>query len=81
MQPNTVWGLLALVFYFIFPYDLAPTSAAARAPLSLAFFIERFPLWAALTFGYTGFWHVTLYFLGWSDRPFLPKRIYKISKV
>ena len=80
-QPNTVWGILAIIFYFTFPYDLSPHGAAALAPLSWAFFVERFPLWAVLTFGYTSFWHVTLYFLGWSDRPFLPRRLYSATKV
>jgi len=79
--PNTVWAVIALLFYFAFPYDLSAGGAAARAPLSLAFFAERFPLWAAVTFGYSAFWHVTLYFLGWAERPFIKGRQYNVDKI
>ena len=34
-----------------------------------------------ITFGFFGFWHVVLYILGWSERPFMPNRRYKVSKV
>ena len=34
-----------------------------------------------ITFGFFGFWHVVLYILGWSERPFMPNRNYKVSKV
>jgi hypothetical protein len=46
-------------------YDLSDAGVSAQAPLSWAFFRSRFPLWAAVTFGYTAFWHVTLYQFGW----------------
>jgi hypothetical protein len=80
-QPNTVWGIIAILFYILFPYDLSPSSAAAKSPLSLAFFLERLPLWTVLVFGYTAFWHVALYIWGWADRPFLPTRVYNIGKI
>jgi hypothetical protein len=80
-SPNTIWALIALAFYFAFPYDLSPVGAAAQAPLSQAFFLERFPLWVAVTFGYTSFWHMTLYFLGWGERPFIANRVYNVDKV
>lgn len=79
--PNGVWAILAVTFYFLFPYDLSPQSTAAKGPITWAFFLERFPLWLCLTFGYTGFWHVTLYFLGWAERPFIKNRVYNIDKV
>jgi hypothetical protein len=47
----------------------------------MAFFKERFPLWLFLTHGYTAFWHVTLYWLKWSDRPLIPSRIFNLGKV
>jgi sterol desaturase/sphingolipid hydroxylase (fatty acid hydroxylase superfamily) len=78
---NIVWASIALALYLAFPYDLSPASAAASAPLSAAFFAERFPLWFAVTFGYNAFWHVTLYAFGWADRPFLPGRAYNAGKV
>lgn len=80
-SPNGVWALIALVAYFACPYDLTPTGAAYQAPLSAAYFVERFPLYAALTFGYTAFWHVTLYGLGWGTRPFIKNRPYNVDKV
>jgi len=67
--------------YFAVPYDLSPSGAAARAPLSWAYFKERFPLWAAVYFIYTGYWHVTLHWLNWSTRPFIPNRVYQPRKV
>jgi len=79
--PNTVWAVIALAMYFAVPYDLSSHSAAAAAPLSVAFFAERFPLWLASWFGYTAYWHVTLYGLGWAERPFIASRAYKIDKV
>jgi hypothetical protein len=81
LQPNTVWAVCAVIFYVLFPYDLSATSAAAKSPFSWAFFLQRAPLWAALVFGYTAFWHVSLYFWGWAERPFLPTRIYNVGKV
>ena len=80
-SPNTVWSLMALGMYFGVPYDLSPGSAASKSPLSLGFFLERFPLWAGVTFAYTAFWHVTLYFLEWAKRPFIPNRVYNFGKV
>lgn len=81
-SPNTVWSAIALAVYFWAPYDLSPTGAAATGgPLSAAFFAQRLPLWAALTFAYTAFWHVTLYPLGWASRPFLRGRVYNWDKL
>ena len=80
-SPNTVWAVVSLIMYFAVPYDLSPTSAAAASPLSWAFFKLRFPLWFAVTYGYTAFWHVTLYFLGWAERPFIRNRVYNTDKV
>jgi len=80
-SPNLVWAIIALAFYFCFPYDLSPQGSAAAAPVSLAFFKQRFPLWLALTHGYTAFWHITLYWLQWSDRPLIPSRIFSVGKV
>jgi hypothetical protein len=79
--PNTVWAAIALAMYFVYPYDLSPGGAAASAPLSLAFFAERLPLWLACWFGYTAFWHVTLYHLGWAERPLIAHRKYLPDKV
>lgn len=79
--PNTVWCALSIAFYLWFPYDLSPRGLAARAPLSAAYFAMRFPLFLAATLGYTGFWHVTLYWAGWGSRPFVAGREYRLSKV
>lgn len=80
-SPNTVWCITAFGLYFMFPYDLSPTGAAYQSPFSWNFFMERFPLWFAMTFGYTSFWHGTLYFLNWAKRPFIPNRPYNLDKV
>ena len=34
-----------------------------------------------ITFGFFGFWHVSLYLLHWSERPFQPGRRYRVGKV
>lgn len=79
--PNGTWAIIALVLYFLFPYDLSPSSTAASGPLTWAFFKERFPFWFILTVGYATFWHVALYILGWAKRPFIKDRRYNIDKV
>ena len=79
-SPNGVWCIISLLMYALFPYDLSATSAAAAAPLSRAFFASRAPLWLAVSFGYAGFWHVALYLLRLSKRPFIPGRPYNAGK-
>lgn len=80
-SPNLVWSLMALAMYFLVPYDLSPSSAAAKGVLTLEFFKQRFPLWFFVVLGYDAFWHVTLYFLNWAQRPFIPNRKYRVEKV
>lgn len=80
-SPNTVWCIIAVLFYYTFPYDLSPTSAAAQSPLSTAFFLERFPLYLALVFGYDAFWHIALYFFSMAQRPFQANRVYNYTKM
>ena len=79
-SPNFVWAVAALAVYFLAPYDLSARGTAAQAPLSLAFFAERLPLWLAVTLGYVAFWHVTLHVLDWATRPFIQNRSYNIDK-
>ena len=80
--PNGVWAVIALLMYFGKPYDLHPvTSAAARAPLSAAFFAERLPLWLAVVLGYVAFFHVSLYKLAFAQRPFVKGRPYNLDKI
>jgi sterol desaturase/sphingolipid hydroxylase (fatty acid hydroxylase superfamily) len=79
--PNFVWAVISLAFYIAAPYNLGPDSAAAIAPISSTFFLERFPLWFGVTFGYFSFWHITLYWLNMAQRPFIANRVYNIDKV
>jgi lathosterol oxidase len=78
---NGLWALVALAMYFAFPYDLGPESTAASAPVSVAFIKERLPLWAGVMIAYISIWHITLYWLNWSKRPFVKDRSYNIEKV
>ena len=80
VTPNGLWAAIALLFYVIFPYDLSPGSHASKSPVSLAFFVTRFPLWLILVVAYYGFWHVSLYGLLWANRPFVLGRVYSIGK-
>jgi hypothetical protein len=34
-----------------------------------------------MTFGYTGFWHITLYYLKYASRPFIKNRPYNVQKL
>jgi hypothetical protein len=79
-SPNFIWAVAALAVYFLAPYDLSAHGTAAQAPLSLAFFAERLPLWLAVTLGYVAFWHVTLHVLDWASRPFIQNRTYNVDK-
>lgn len=79
--PNFIWYIVSLSFYTMFPYDLSSDSTAARAPLSVAFFQERLPPWASLVLGYVSFIHLSIYWWGWADRPYIQNRPYKIDKV
>jgi len=76
-SPNLVWLLIALVDYFVFPYDFQ----AAKTFDSLDWVYYRFAVNFGITFGFFGFWHCALYLFGWSERPFLPNRRYRLSKV
>ena len=44
-------------------------------------FFVRFVVNLGITFGFFGFWHCVLYGLGWSERPFMPNRTYRVGKV
>jgi len=76
-SPNLVWLTIALADYFLFPYDYE----AAKSLTNLNWVFQRFCVNFVITFGFFGFWHVVLYILGWSERPFLPNRRYRVSKV
>lgn len=76
-SPNLVWLSIALVDYFLFPYDFQ----AAKSLKKLDWVFIRFAVNFTITFGYFGFWHSVTYLFGWTDRPFHPSRQYKKSKV
>ena len=58
-SPNLVWLAIALFDYVVFPYDFA----AAKAGYSADWILPRLAVNAAITLCYSGFWHVTLYWL------------------
>ena len=76
-SPNLVWLIIALTDYFLFPYDYE----AAKDLSDLSWIKTRFLVNFTITFGFFGFWHVVLYILGWSERPFHQSRTYRMSKV
>lgn len=76
-SPNFVWASIALLTYYWFPYNLSTVTS----PLSFAFFMERFPIWFSLVFGYDLFWHAALYGFNLASRPFIQNRTYNIDKV
>lgn len=79
--PNFVWASISLLLYNFAPYNLGPESSGALSPVNSAFFMERFPFWFGVTFGYFSFWHVALYGFNMAERPFIENRIYNLDKV
>ena len=76
-SPNLVWLLIALLDYAVFPYDLP----GAAAGVSLRLYSRRLRANALITLGYVGYWHVSLYWLGFGRRPFNPSRRWRWAKV
>lgn len=74
-SPNLQWILIALTVWFFKPYDMQ------SARQGWAFMMYRVPLHIAVVLVYHGCWHVWLHWLGWSDRPIKPNRIYSYRKV
>jgi len=75
-SPNFVWWMVALIDYFVFPYEID-----AEKVFTWHWIAHRMFANTLLTLSYVNFWHVTLYFLHWGKRPFNPSREYKWSKV
>ena len=69
-SPNLVWLSIALLDYFLFPYDYE----AAKDLSDLSWVFKRLLVNFGITFGFFGFWHVVLYVLSWSERPFQANR-------
>merc|ERR1719499_1555111 len=67
-SPNLVWCAIAILIYVLVPYDFE----SAREGWSLSWIWPRAVVNTALVLGYFGFWHVTLYWLGWGERKFRP---------
>jgi len=76
-SPNLIWLLIALVIWFVFPYDYA----SAEEGFKLEWVMKRCVVMATTTFIYTAFWHVSLYFSHMAKRPFKGNRQYKWSKL
>ena len=49
--------------------------------LKFRIFFYRFYVNFFIVFGYYAFWHGVLYLLDWSQRPYIPNRQYKLSKL
>jgi sterol desaturase/sphingolipid hydroxylase (fatty acid hydroxylase superfamily) len=75
--PNLVWLVVALLDYFIFPYDFE----SAKAGFAMSWVMPRMWVNIGIVFGYFGFWHVTLYWMNWGKRPFKPDRVWSWTKV
>lgn len=73
-SPNLVWFLFAALDYVAFPYDIGACETLGSAAFR-GFLVHRFFVNVLFTFGYSGFWHVCLYKLGWGERKFNPARM------
>jgi len=76
-SPNLVWLLIAMADYYFFPYDLE----AAKSFNDLSWVTHRLLVNTTIVMGYFAFWHVALYLLHWSERPFKADRQYRVSKL
>ena len=75
-SPNLVWLAVALLDYTVFPYDFD----AART-WAMDWILWRAAVNVLIVFSYFGFWHFTLYWLGWGARPFKGDRAFSYSKL
>ncbi|KAG7360028.1 C-5 sterol desaturase [Nitzschia inconspicua] len=89
-SPNLTWLIMAVVVWHIYPYPLLQQTQQSTTEEEVVvassfsfwrFFQQRLAFNMLLSFGYIGFWHVTLYGLHWCHRPFVPNRRYKLQKV
>jgi len=80
-SPNFVWACISLSLYYFAPYDLSPSSVAAKSPISYEFLALRLPIWLPLVLGYFGFWHTALYLFNLGNRPFIADRTYSWDKL
>lgn len=83
-SPNLTWFLMAACSWCIFPYNLeSPAlSSTSRTHVELinALF-ERVYINYGLAMTYICFWHWVLYIRGICERPFVPNRVYNVTKV
>jgi len=79
--PNFIWVIISLSLYKLAPYNLGVDSSASISPINSVFFLERFPIWFGITFGYFSFWHIALYGFNMANRPFIKERTYNLNKV
>ena len=75
-SPNLVWLIMALFVYFVFPYDFKAAQTWSRG-----WVLGRIAVNECVVFVYFGFWHVTMYWLGWGQRPFQAGRVWRWGKV
>lgn len=90
-SPNLVWLLIAAGIYVLAPYDLTSMTSDGNSDSldyhhqqqqhSLQWFLKRAGLNVTIMLLYYGFWHTTLYGLGWASRPFAQGRVYRWSKL
>lgn len=92
-SPNLIWLFFAAAIYTWAPYDIIEQQQQQQ--LLVADQQQQSSLWttkwewyrhrALLNTGvmllYYGFWHISLYGLGWSSRPFAQGRVYRWSKL
>jgi sterol desaturase/sphingolipid hydroxylase (fatty acid hydroxylase superfamily) len=72
-SPNLTWFLIASFLWWFVPYQLHdPLTDVLR---------QRLLVNHVVVLLYVGFWHVTLYWLGFAKRPFVPNRTYSWAKV
>jgi sterol desaturase/sphingolipid hydroxylase (fatty acid hydroxylase superfamily) len=66
-SPQAIWSFITLVVYLIFPYNIPAAKEWAVGWVSQRAFVNAF-----VYVLYTGFWHVTLYWLNYAQRKFTP---------
>lgn len=74
-SPNLVWFIMACFVYWLVPYRLDDNSSLQDVMR------ERLIVNHVMALVYIGFWHVSLYWLGFARRPFVANRKYSVAKL
>ena len=82
-SPNVSWFLMTVIVWCAFPYNLEGYNKNEESTIDTLLDVmkNRLVINNVLVLAYIGFWHWALYIGDLCNRPFVPNRIYGLSKV